>query len=281
MCDHGNVVFVRQSIVQYLRNSSDDIVLSVLPLSFSYGLYQLMASVCSGATLVLDDVTVTFPGRSLPAVAALTLSAGPGTITALAGESGAGKSTALRVALGFVTTEHGGARLIRDGSFDQAALPQRAWLDQFAWLPQEPIMLAGTVADNIRLGRPEADDAEIAAAAAAAGLTEPGFLEQRLSDGGAGVSAGQRRRIGLARILVRDAPVVLLDEPSAALDEDTEALVVAAVRRLRAAGRTVVVVAHRPALLEVADTVVTLAPPDADDLITAEPDDVALPGLGR
>ena len=234
-----------------------------------------------GATLVLDDVTVTFPGRSLPAVADLTLRAEPATITALAGESGAGKSTALRVALGFVTTERGGARLIRDGSFDQAALPQRAWLDQFAWLPQEPIMLAGTVADNIRLGRPEADDAEIAAAAAAAGLTEPGFLEQRLSDGGAGVSAGQRRRIGLARILVRDAPVVLLDEPSAALDEDTEALVVAAVRRLRAAGRTVVVVAHRPALLEVADTVVTLAPPDADDLITAEPDDVALPGLGR
>ena len=94
------------------------------------------------------------------------------------------------------------------------------------------------------------------------------------------MSAGQRRRIGLARILVRDAPVVLLDGPSAALDEDTEALVVAAVRRLRAAGRTVVVVAHRPALLEVADTVVTLAP--RTPTISSPPNlTTSLPGLGR
>ena len=233
-----------------------------------------------GATLVLDDVTVMFPGRNLPAVAGLTLRAEPGEITAVAGESGAGKSTALRVALGFVTTESGDAMVVRGDTYRRSALPERAWLDQFAWLPQEPIMLAGTVADNIRLGRPDADDAEVREAAHAAGLTDDGFLEQKLSDGGAGVSAGQRRRIGLARILVRDSPVILLDEPSAALDEDTEALVVAAVQRLRDAGRTVVVVAHRPALLDVADTVVTLAP-DPDDLITSETDDVSLPGLGR
>ena len=141
-------------------------------------------------------------------------------------------------------------------------------------------MMAGTVADNIRLGRPEASDDEVAAAADAAGLPAD-VLTQAVTEGGAGVSAGQRRRVGLARVLVRRAPIVLLDEPSAALDEDTEALVVDAVSQLRAQGRTVIVVAHRPALLQIADDTIHLQAPDPDTLVEVHADTVSLPGLGR
>lgn len=140
-------------------------------------------------------------------------------------------------------------------------------------------MVAGTIADNIRLGDSEASDDQVRAAAEVAGLADVD-LSQRLSDGGAGVSAGQRRRIGLARVLLREAPVVLLDEPSAALDEATEAVVVDAVSRLRDQGRVVVVVAHRPALLRLADDTVHLQAPDPDEAVPSEPV-VSLPGLGR
>ncbi len=234
------------------------------------------------ADLLVSDVTVTFEGRNLPAVVDLSVTASAGRVTALAGESGAGKSTALRAMLGFVTTSSG-ALVLKSGdlSFEVLDTARTDWLEQFAWLPQEPVMVAGTVADNIRLGRPVASPERVLAAAAAAGLSAD-VLVQHVAEGGAGVSAGQRRRIGLARVIVREAPIVLLDEPSAALDEATEEVVVSAVRQMRAEGRTVVVVAHRPALLQVADHTVHLQAPDPDDLIQEEATHaVALPGLGR
>ncbi len=234
-------------------------------------------------TLVTQDITVQYPSRNLPALDSLTMSAAPGRVTALAGPSGAGKSTALRVILGFTTPAEGSVSLstVEANSDRTVAGTVRAdWLRQFSWLPQEPVMMAGTVADNIRIGRPEASDDEVAAAAAAAGLPAD-VLTQPVTEGGAGVSAGQRRRIGLARVLVRTAPIVLLDEPSAALDEDTEAIVVDAVAQLRALGRTVVVVAHRPALLQIADDTIHLQAPDPDTLVEVHADTVSLPGLGR
>jgi ABC-type multidrug transport system fused ATPase/permease subunit len=116
----------------------------------------------------------------------------------------------------------------------------------------------------VRLGRPEATDAQVAEALAAAGIPVddpalPAGLATRVGEGSSGLSVGQRRRVALARALLRDAPLVLLDEPTAALDADTEMLVVEAVRLLREAGRTVVVVAHRPALVALADDVVDIA----------------------
>lgn len=231
-------------------------------------------------TVTVTDLTVAFPGRAAPALQGFQLRATPGRVTALAGESGAGKSSALRAILGFVTPQAGSVHL-QETAVDHAlaTTARRDWLAQFAWLPQEPVMVAGTIADNIRLGDSEASDDQVRAAAEVAGLADVD-LSQRLSDGGAGVSAGQRRRIGLARVLLREAPVVLLDEPSAALDEATEAVVVDAVSRLRDQGRVVVVVAHRPALLRLADDTVHLQAPDPDEAVPSEPV-VSLPGLGR
>ncbi len=233
-------------------------------------------------SVTLSAVSVVYPDRPVPALADVTFRAAPGRVTALAGHSGAGKSTALRVILGFVAPEPGTVRLQGAAGDDwtPATATRDSWLEQIGWLPQDPVMLAGSVADNILLGRPSAGIADVRIAARRAGL-DPETLSQIVGEGGSGVSAGQRRRIGLARVLLRDAPVVLLDEPSAALDEETESLVVQAVAGLRDKGRTVVVVAHRRALLDMADEVIHLAAPDPDDLTAPAEQSVSLPGLGR
>ena len=232
-------------------------------------------------TVDVADLAVTYPDRPVPALDGVSLTAAAGRVTALAGHSGAGKSTVLRAMLGFVTPSQGSITLrgVSGAAGTPDTVQRTSWLEQFAWLPQDPVMVAGDVSDNILLGRPDAPRDDVARAAREAGL-DPAVLDQQVAEGGAGVSAGQRRRIGLARVLLRDSPVILLDEPSAALDEGTESIVVDAVRRLRDRGRTVVVVAHRAALLDVADDVVNLRAPDPD-LVTEEPVTVALPGLGR
>ena len=145
-----------------------------------------------------------------------------------------------------------------------AELDPDAWRAKIAWVPQRPHLFARTIAENVRLGRREATDEQVHAAAADAGLLDvvarlPQGLETRLGPDGAGLSAGERQRIALARAFVRDAPLLLLDEPTANLDGRTEQDVLAAVRRLTA-GRTVVIAAHRPSLLALADRVVRLAP---------------------
>ena len=136
------------------------------------------------------------------------------------------------------------------------------WREQIAWVPQRPHLFAGTIAENVRLARPDADDAAVRAALRDAGAYDfvaglPQGVDTPLGEDGAGLSAGQRQRLALARAFLADRPLLLLDEPTAALDGETEAGVVDAVRRL-AAGRTVLLVVHRPALLAVADRVVTL-----------------------
>ena len=123
--------------------------------------------------------------------------------------------------------------------------------------------LRGTIAENVRLARPDADDAAVRDALRDAGAHDfvsalPSGADTVLGEGGAGLSAGQRQRLALARAFLADRPVLLLDEPTAALDGETEAGIVEAVRRL-AVGRTVLLVVHRPALLAVADRVVELA----------------------
>ncbi|HLV73771.1 MAG TPA: thiol reductant ABC exporter subunit CydD [Vulgatibacteraceae bacterium] len=213
------------------------------------------------ATLRLDRVTVAYEGRDAPALDGFTLTVHPGETVALTGPSGAGKSTVLAVLLGFVRPEYG--RVMADWD-DLADLDPDAWRAQIAWVPQRPHLFAGTVAANIRLGRPDASDAEVRAAAEAAHAREfiealPQGFDTPLGERGLGLSAGQRQRIALARAFLRDAPLLLLDEPTSNLDAESEAAVVDAVSRL-AATRTVLLVAHRPALIALADRTVSLEP---------------------
>ncbi|MFF0588771.1 thiol reductant ABC exporter subunit CydD [Streptomyces sp. NPDC003781] len=215
----------------------------------------------SGA-LAFEDVTVRYPGRAAAAVTDMNLTVEPGETVALVGPSGAGKSTLLNALLGFVSPS-GGRVLV--GGADLASLDLAQWHARVAWVPQHPHLYAGTIAENVRLARPDADDTAVRRALRDAGALEfvdalPEGTATVLGEDGTGLSAGQRQRLALARAFLADRPVLLLDEPTAALDGATEAEVVDAVRRL-AKGRTVLLVVHRPALLEVADRVVRLDTP--------------------
>ncbi|MFE2109231.1 thiol reductant ABC exporter subunit CydD [Kitasatospora sp. NPDC059463] len=211
------------------------------------------------ARLCLDAVTVHHPGRAAPALDAVSLTVRPGEHLALVGPSGAGKSTLLALFLGF--TAPGAGRVLVDGA-DLAGLDPDGWLTQVAWVPQRPHLFAASVADNIRLGRPDATDAEVRAAARAAcadGFAEalPQGYDTVLGEHGAGLSAGQRQRLALARAFLKDAPILLLDEPTAHLDPESEAAVTRATAALMR-GRTAIVVAHRRGLLPHADRIVTV-----------------------
>lgn len=222
----------------------------------------------------IDGVAVRYEGRGEDSPGAVSLAVGPGECVALTGPSGAGKSTLLQVLLGFVEPTAGRVRI---GGVDLASLSLEQWREQIAWVPQRPHLFAGTIAQNVRLARPDASAEAVAEALKDAGAWEfvaalPRGVETELGEGGVGLSAGQRQRLALARAFLADRPVLLLDEPTAALDGETEAAVVDAVRRL-AVGRTVLLVVHRPALLAVADRVVRLgaqpAPPSAQGLLPA------------
>ena len=208
-----------------------------------------------------DRVSVSYPDRAGPVLDGWSLTIEPGEVVALAGPSGCGKSTALKVLLGFLAPQAG---MLRVGGVDVATLDPDAWRARISWMPQHPHLFQGTIAENLRLGRRDATDDELWHALVLASLADrvaelPDELETRLGERGAGLSAGERQRVALARAFVRDTPVVLLDEPTAHLDSATETRVTESLRRF-ASGRTVVVVAHRPALLAMADRVVELAP---------------------
>ncbi|MEU8473853.1 thiol reductant ABC exporter subunit CydD [Streptomyces hygroscopicus] len=220
-----------------------------------------------GAALTLDGLVVRHPGRTAPSLARTSFEIRPGETVAVVGPSGAGKSTLLNAVLGFAVPDQGRVLI---GGRDLASLDPESWRRQIAWVPQRPYLFAGTIAENVRLARPDADDEAVRAALRDADAHRfvsalPDGIETRLGEMGAGLSAGQRQRIALARAFLADRPVLLLDEPTANLDGETEASVVEAVRRL-AEGRTVLLVVHRPALLPLADRVLRLPGPTASPL---------------
>ncbi|MFJ3962090.1 thiol reductant ABC exporter subunit CydD [Streptomyces sp. NPDC090036] len=207
----------------------------------------------------IEGIAVRYEGRGEESPRPVSLTVGPGECVALTGPSGAGKSTLLQVLLGFVTPTAGRVRV---AGVDLAELSPEHWREQIAWVPQRPHLFAGTIAENVRLARTGASDTQVIEALKDAGAWEfvtalPHGVQTALGEGGVGLSAGQRQRLALARAFLADRPVLLLDEPTAALDGGTEAGIVDAVRRL-SVGRTVLLVVHRPALLAVADRVAVI-----------------------
>ena len=213
-----------------------------------------------GGRLVVEDVGVVQPGRDVDAPAGLSLEVRPGEVVALTGPSGAGKSTLLAVVLGLVEPSAGRIFVEEaDGTaVDVRELDGDGWRTGVAWVPQEPFLLAGSVADNVRLVAPGASDDAIVAALASVGLGDLSPTSA-LGERGAGLSSGQRRRIGVARALLRGSPLLLLDEPTAGLDAAAEAQVLGAIERAARGGAAVLLVAHRPAAAALADRVVPVA----------------------
>ncbi len=213
-----------------------------------------------GGRLLVEGVSVVQPGRDVVAPAGATLDVRPGEVVAVVGPSGAGKSTLLAAILGFVAPAAG--RIAVGGPdgllADVADLDGDAWRAQVAWVPQAPFLFPGTVAENVRLAAPGASDGDVAAALAAVGLADvdPG---SSLGERGVGLSSGQRRRVGVARALVRRSPLLLLDEPTAGLDDAAEQAVLGAIRAAALNGAAVLLVAHRPAAAASADRVVRVA----------------------
>ena len=211
--------------------------------------------------IAVHDLQVTYPGRGHPALRPVSFTVHPGELLAIVGPSGCGKSTLLGVLLGLVAPDSGSVRI---GDRDLSDLDIDAWRSRLAWVPQRPHLFAASLADNVRLGRPDAPAGDVDRAVAQAGLAEvvaglPDGLDTRLGERGAGLSAGERQRVALARAFLLDAPLLLLDEPTANLDGSTEDVVLRAIRRL-VTGRTAVLAAHRPELVAMADRAVSLVP---------------------
>lgn len=213
------------------------------------------------SALSLRGVSVRSREGWAPHAAELTVR--PGRVLALTGPSGAGKTTAAQVLLGLVDPEQGQAEIITaDGAAtDVRELERRSLWDQVAWLPQRPVLPPGTIRSVLVSSRPGVGQAELEAAAAATGLdaviAERGW-DADLGRGGHGISLGERQRLALTRAVLSPAPLVILDEPTAHLDGAAEQVVLDLIGELRGQGRTVVVIAHRSRLVDVADDVASV-----------------------
>ncbi|WP_373500242.1 thiol reductant ABC exporter subunit CydD, partial [Desulfococcus sp.] len=206
------------------------------------------------------DLHLAYDGGRRAALAGVDLVLAPGEKTALVGESGAGKTTLLHLLLGLLAPDRGG---IRVNGRPLGGISPKSWHRRIAWIGQHPVLFYGTVRENIRMGRPNASDDEILDAARSARVLEftdrmPAGLDTPVGERGGALSRGQVQRIALARAFLKDAPLVLLDEPTAGLDPDNERMVMAAIGLLTA-GRTLLMATHRLATLKEADRILVMA----------------------
>ena len=204
--------------------------------------------------LELRDVSVRAGDRDRMAPAGLSARVRPGRITVLAGPSGSGKTTAMNVALGLISPDRGQVLLTTEaGPVDLADVDLESWWQLVTWVPQRPTFEPGTLAETLG-GTPAEREEAIEAAGLADVVHEVGW-QRRIGQGGVGLSVGQRQRLALARALILDAPFLILDEPTAHLDSASEEIVTTSLRSAAAAGKGVLVIAHRSAVIDIADDV--------------------------
>ena len=201
-----------------------------------------------GLSVAFENVCLTWDATRGRALDGLSFRVGAGETLVLAGPSGAGKSSVIEILLGFVRPDSG--RVTLNGA-DIADLVPQALSGLTAWVGQRPMLFAGTIRENIRFARPEATDAEVAEAARLARVSDfaadlPKGMETIVGEGGYGLSGGQAQRVAIARAFLKNAALLLLDEPTAHLDPATEQDVLESLRRL-AIGRTVILATHSTA----------------------------------
>jgi thiol reductant ABC exporter CydD subunit len=206
--------------------------------------------------IVFENVRFAYDAAGAPALDGFSLALPPGATVALVGPSGAGKTTVAHLLLRFL--EPAGGSITVDGT-PLADVAPEAWRRRVAWVPQQPRLFHGTVRDNVALARPDAKEAELAEAAARSRLdpvlrTLPRGWQTPVGEGGERLSGGEAQRLALARAFLKDAPVLVLDEPTAHLDPQSESAVVEALGELRR-GRTVLLVGHRLTTVATADRI--------------------------
>ena len=211
-------------------------------------------------TVAFDRVGFRYPSRpDTPALDEFTLDVGAGENVALVGPSGAGKTTVFQLLLRFYDPQSGAVRV--DGVDVRDADPRNV-RSRMAVVPQDPVIFAASVLENVRYGRPEATEAEVRAACEAAFAAEfigelPNGYASQLGERGVRLSGGQRQRLAIARAILADRPILLLDEATSALDAESERVVQLALERLMA-GRTVLIIAHRLATVRHAHRIAVL-----------------------
>lgn len=221
----------------------------------------LLEEVPPRVALVFNEVELRYPGMDRPALDRLTFALAPGETLMLVGPSGAGKSSVLKLLMGFARPSAG--RIAINGQ-DVTRLRPAELRRLIAHVGQRAHLFAGTLRENILLARPEATEADVLRAAEAARVMSfaahlPQGLETRVGEGGFGLSGGQAQRVALARAFLRDAPLLLLDEPTASLDPGTEGEVMEAIARL-CTGRTAIIATHSAQLMGLSGRVLELSP---------------------
>jgi ATP-binding cassette, subfamily C, bacterial CydD len=210
-------------------------------------------------TIDITDLSYKYPRKDRLALERVSLSLPANTCTALVGRSGAGKSTLVNLLMRFLDTTCG---TISANGVPITALPPERWREYVALVPQRPYLFYGTVRDNIRLARPEANDNEVMQAALLAGAAAfidelPRGFDTQVGEQGMQLSAGQAQRVAIARAILKNAPILILDEPTSSLDPDSEALIRQSLTTLMC-NRTVLVIAHRYNTIAQADRVAVL-----------------------
>jgi len=229
--------------------------------------YRLKDLEHSTFNIQLENLSFTYPGESIPALENINLTIQRGQQIALVGKTGAGKSTLVQLLLGFIQPTSGQISTQTDTQHatrnTQFLIPNsQSLIPSIAWVPQKPYLFHDTLAENIRLGNPEATDEQVISAARSAHLHEfietlPQKYETVIGESGARLSSGQAQRLALARAFLKDAPILILDEPTSSLDPETESVLDESTRKLMQ-GRTTITIAHRLNTIFQSDRIVVL-----------------------